>query len=327
VNAPLRRAVAIGGGHGLARTLQALRGTVEHTTAVVTVADDGGSSGRLRRDLGVLPPGDLRMALAALAADDGLSRLLQYRFDRGELGGHSLGNLVLVALQDLADGDVVRALEQLGRTLGVPGRVLPSTTTPVTLHARTSDGPVTGQLAIASTSRLREVWLTCDDGTDQPVVTAEAVDAIGVADLIVLGPGSLYTSLLPNLLVPGLATALAATTAPVVLVANLREQPGETEGLSLRDHLQVLATHAPDVHLDAVLVHDGPPPPGPPLVVDPASDRDGPCIVHHDLLDPAGGHDPAALAAALARALAALPRGGPPASTPPPAPAPPSAGP
>jgi uncharacterized cofD-like protein len=307
-----RRAVAIGGGHGLARTLKALPKVVDEVTAVVTVADDGGSSGRLRRDLGVLPPGDLRMAVAALAQDEDLARLLQYRFDRGELGGHSLGNLVLVAMQDLAQGDVVRALDRLGRFVGIPGRVLPCTTTPVTLHARTSAGPVVGQAAVASTPQLREVWLRCDDGGDTPRATPEAVAAIADADLVVLGPGSLYTSLLPNLLVPDIASAVAATEAPTVLVANLREQPGETEGLTLADHLDALDRHVPVLHLDAVLVHAGDAPhgAGAPLDADPAplEGRVG-RVLARDLFDGDDGHDPGALAAAFDELLRDTPVG------------------
>jgi uncharacterized cofD-like protein len=311
------RAVAIGGGHGLARTLQALPRVVDEVTAIVTVADDGGSSGRLRRDLGVLPPGDLRMAVAALAQDEDLARLLQYRFDRGELGGHSLGNLVLVAMQDLAEGDVIRALDRLGRFVGVPGRVLPCTTSPVTLHARTPAGPVVGQAAVASTPRLREVWLRCDDGGDAPQAAPEAIAAIAAADLVVLGPGSLYTSLLPNLLVPGIASAVATTAAPTVLVANLREQPGETEGMTLADHLDALDRHVPGLHVDVLLAHTGAAPhgAGAPLEVDPEllAGRVGRVLVR-DLFDGADGHDPDALAAVFDEVLRDSPVG-PPART------------
>jgi uncharacterized cofD-like protein len=300
------RAVALGGGHGLARTLRALPRVVGDVTAVVTVADDGGSSGRLRRDLGVLPPGDLRMAVAALAGDEDLARLLQYRFEAGDLAGHSLGNLVLVAMQDLAEGDVVRALDRLGRFLRVPGRVLPCTTTPVTLHARTPEGPVSGQVTVAATTRLRNVWLEPDDGSVAPVATPEAVAAIAAADLLVIGPGSLYTSLLPNLLVPGIAAALAEAVAPVVLVANLREQPGETEGLTLLDHLDALDAHVPGLRIDALVAHEGPPPhgAGAPLVCDTdALAARVRRLVAVDLLDGADGHDPAALARAFATVL------------------------
>ena len=294
----LDRAVAIGGGHGLARSLVALRDVADRVAAIVTVADDGGSSGRLRRDLGVLPPGDLRMAATALAHRARLAEVISYRFERGELGGHSLGNLVLVALQDLHGGDLVAALDELALHLGIAGRVLPCTTAPVTLHASSAAGGVSGQAAIAETSRLRRVWLS----PPAPPATPAALDAIAEAELIVLGPGSLYTSLLPNLLVPGIATALQDTPAPVVLVANLREQPGETEGMDLADHLDVLADHAPEVRIDALLVHDGARPSGPGRALDAHGSRlaDRPVPIHTaDLLDRQDGHDPAALARAL----------------------------
>ncbi|MFA9445365.1 uridine diphosphate-N-acetylglucosamine-binding protein YvcK [Egicoccus sp. AB-alg6-2] len=288
------RAVAIGGGHGLARTLAALPEVVDEVTAVVTVADDGGSSGRLRRDLGVLPPGDLRMALASLARERRIAELLQYRFPRGELGGHSLGNLVLVALQDLAGGDLQTALDELARVLDVPGRVLPCTTAPVVLHASTGDAEVRGQTAVSSTPGLQRVWLDPADAPPGPGV----VDAVAEADLIVLGPGSLFTSLLPNLLVPGLADALAAAAAPVVFVGNLREQPGETEGMSLRDHLDALRAHVPQVRIDVCLAHEGPTPTGggAPLHGVGLTGAVG-RVVTADLLDGSDGHDPTSLAA------------------------------
>jgi len=294
----LDRVVAIGGGHGLARSLAALRQVADHVVAIVTVADDGGSSGRLRRDLDVLPPGDLRMAMTALSQRSRLAEVIGYRFPRGELGGHSLGNLVLVALQDLHGGDVVAALDELSLHLGVAGRVLPCTTAPVTLHASSAAGGVSGQAAIAETARLRRVWLS----PPAPAATPAALAAIAAAELIVLGPGSLYTSLLPNLLVPGIATALRDAPAPVVLVANLREQPGETEGMDLADHLDVLADHAPDVRIDALLVHEGARPSGSGQALDARQPRLAGRGLHvhtADLLDHQDGHDPTALARAL----------------------------
>ncbi len=296
------RAVAIGGGHGTARALAALPRVVDHVTAVVTVADDGGSSGRLRRDLDVLPPGDLRMALTALARDPDLARLVDFRFDRGELAGHSLGNLILIALESLADGDLIAALDRCAVLLGVPGRVLPCTTTPVTLHATTAEGIVTGQVAVAATPRLQRVWLE----PEAPPATPDAVTAIERADLIVLGPGSLYTSLLPNLLVPDIAAALGRASGPVVMVTNLREQPGETEGMELRDHLDALAHHVPDLRLDVVVAHEGPAPAGEgrPLRLDASALRDVPARVQvADLLDGHDGHDPGKLATLLDRIL------------------------
>lgn len=293
------RAVAIGGGHGLSRSLAALARTVDHVTAVVTTADDGGSSGRLRRDHDVIPPGDLRMALAALSPDPDLARLLQYRFDRGELDGHSLGNLVVVALADLCGGDTVAALDELAGMLRIRGRVLPCTVTPVWLHAKAGDGEIiAGQAAVTGTPRVDHVWLEPDDPPGCP----PAVDAIGEADLIVLGPGSLYTSLLPNLLVGDIASAVREASAPVVLVANLREQPGETEGMDLVDHLHALAEHVPDLPISHLVAHAGTTPTGPgaPLAADP--DHLGRLVgevVVADLHDGADGHDPGALARVL----------------------------
>jgi uncharacterized cofD-like protein len=296
------RAVAIGGGHGLSRSLDALARVVDHVTAVVTVADDGGSSGRLRRDLDVVAPGDLRMALATLARDRELADLVQYRFRRGELAGHSLGNLVLVALQDLAAGDVVDGLDRLARLLDVPGRVLPCTTVPVTLEATSHGGPVSGQVAVATTSRLDRVSLA----PTEPPATPAAVAAIRRADLLVLGPGSLYTSLLPNLLVPGIARAVAAASCPTVLVANLREQPGETEGLDLAAHLDAIAAHVPDVRIDVLVAHQGAGPADGSSEM--AVDREAVAarvgeVVLTDLCDGRGGHDPALLARQLGALL------------------------
>lgn len=294
---PFRHAVALGGGHGLSRTLRALPEVARHVTAVITAADDGGSSGRLRRDLGVLPPGDLRMALAALCPDPALVELLQHRFRDGELGGHSLGNLVLVALAEL-EGDVVAGLDRAGRLLGARGRVLPCSPQPLTLKADAAGGSVEGQAQVQQCTDLREIALIPPD----PPATPEAVAAVADADLLVLGPGSLFTSLLPNLLVPALGEAVVAATATTVLVANLREQPGETEGLTLGDHLAALREHRPGLRPDVVLVHDGRAPAGAgaPLRIDGADDP--PRIVRADLLDGHDGHDPVA----LARALAAL---------------------
>ena len=296
------RAVALGGGHGVARTLAALPSVVDHVTAIVTVADDGGSSGRLRRDLDVLPPGDLRMALTTMSSHRELAEIIGYRFGRGELAGHSLGNLVLVALQDLSDGDIVTALDRLAALLGVPGRVLPCTTQAVTLLAATPDGDVTGQDAVAATPRLERVWLEPADAVGTP----DAVAAIERADLIVLGPGSIYTSLLPNLLVPDIGAAVIAARAPVVFVANLREQPGETEGMSLVDHLDAMTAHVPALTVDVVVAHDGPRPTGggEPLRLDHAAlgHRVG-RVVSADLLDGADGHAPAALGRIFDRLL------------------------
>ncbi len=305
----MKRAVAIGGGHGLSRSLQGLKLVADEVTAIVTVADDGGSSGRLRRDLGVAPPGDLRMALAALANDDELARLLQYRFGEGELEGHSLGNLIVVALADLLGGDLVRALDRLGQALDVPGRVLPCTPTPLVLHGHRAGYPIEGQVELATGGTPDRVWIEPSD----PPATPLALEAIAAADVIVLGPGSLYTSVLPNLLVPEIGAAVAASTVPVVLIANLREQLGETEGLTLADHVEALHSHLHDLRLSAVIAHAGPRPAGGGQPLDPTVLQGRPDLglVHvTDLLDGDDGHDPARLAEAVRSVVADLGTGG-----------------
>jgi uncharacterized cofD-like protein len=251
--------VALGGGHGLANSLKALRRVTARPTAVVTVADDGGSSGRLRRELGVLPPGDLRMALAALCGDDDWGRtwseVVQHRFrSGGELHEHSVGNLLIVALWELLDDSVV-GLDWVARLLGVEGRVLPMSVVPLDIEAQVDVGggrvePVRGQVAVASTSgRVRSVALL----PPEPPACPEALAAVRAADWVVLGPGSWFTSVLPHLLVPELAAALQGTAARRLLVLNLGTQPGETDGFTPESHLEVLARHAPALELDVVL--------------------------------------------------------------------------
>lgn len=296
-----RHVVAIGGGHGLSRTLTALasmHGVA--TTAVVAMADDGGSSGRLRRDLGVVPPGDLRKALSSLVPDASHARWLEHRFRGGDLSGHSLGNLMLIGLQDALGGDLLGALDHLGALLGARGRVVPSTTDAVSLVAEGRGGEVVGQAAIARTIGHRRVRLDPPD----VAASADAVAAIRAADLVLLGPGSLFTSILPNVLVPGITEALAEVEAPLVLIANLREQPGETEGLDLAGHLDVFAAHLPSRRLDVVVVHDGPAPAGPgrPLHLAATHPHVG-RVLSADLLDGSDGHDPKALAEVVAGLL------------------------
>ncbi len=254
--------VALGGGHGLAATLSAVRLLTSSVTAVVTVADDGGSSGRLRRELGVVPPGDLRQALAALCDDDELGRLwratIQHRFAaEGHLQGHTLGNLLLIALLESSDGDPVRALDTAGRLLRISGRVLPMSAVPLVIGARVrgGDGPedvrlVRGQVAVGSgPGRVEALFLEPAD----PPACPEAVEAILQADLVVLGPGSWFSSVLPHLLVPGLLEALKATRARRVLALNLAPQPGETEDFAPDALVEVLAEHAPGLSWDVVL--------------------------------------------------------------------------
>jgi len=278
-NQPLA-AVALGGGHGLHATLSALRmladrGVAGPVTAVVTVADDGGSSGRLRRELGVLPPGDLRMALAALAGEQLATgtasadraatgdapwiRLLQHRFGgTGALAGHAVGNLLLAGLMEVLD-DPVTALDEVGALVGARGRVLPMACEPLDIEAEVTgledDDPhrahrIRGQVAVASTpGRVRRVRLL----PERPQACSPALAAVRSADLLLLGPGSWFTSVLPHLLVPELRDALVSSAARKVIVLNLAPEPGETAGFSPEQHLAVLAEHAPDLRVDAVL--------------------------------------------------------------------------
>jgi uncharacterized cofD-like protein len=309
------RVVAFGGGHGLAAALGAWRRLTPELTAVVTVADDGGSSGRIRREMPVLPPGDLRMALAALAGDDDrrteLTALLQHRLGgSGVLAGHPVGNLVLTGLVELHGGDAVRALDSLGDLLGTCGRVLPMADVPLDLVARVEtvdpDDPartrtIRGQAAIASTpGRVREILVSPADPPVHPAV----LQAIATADVVSLGPGSWYTSVLPHLLVPRLRAALAATPARVVVVLNLEPQPGETDGFSPEEHLRVLRAHLHGVALHTVVAD-----------VDSVVDRRGllsavrECgaeLVLAPVAEPGGvpRHHPERLASALADVLA-----------------------
>ncbi|MGN0100091.1 MAG: uridine diphosphate-N-acetylglucosamine-binding protein YvcK [Dietzia sp.] len=255
--------VALGGGHGLSATLRAGRLVADHVTAVVTVADDGGSSGRLRRELGILPPGDLRMALCALAGEDEeherLTRLFQHRYGgTGALAGHAVGNLVFAGLWELL-GDPIEALDAVGSILGVTGRVLPMSPVALDIAAEVvgleADPRVVrtiiGQVAVATTpGSVRRVRLI----PGAPPAADGVVDAIEQADLVVLGPGSWFTSVIPNVLVPEIAAALARTTAAKALVLNLAPQPGETAGFSAEQHLHVLRQHAPGIDVDVLLV-------------------------------------------------------------------------
>ncbi|MBZ5739994.1 gluconeogenesis factor YvcK family protein [Nocardioides mangrovi] len=260
--------VALGGGHGLAASLQALRLlvddlVVDELTAVVTVADNGGSSGRLRGEFGVLPPGDLRMALAALCGDDQWgdtwARVLQHRFaGHGEMNGHVIGNLLIVGLWEQL-GDPVAALDWVGRLLGTKGRVLPMALVPLDITARVrgldADDPaatvtVRGQVEVATTGG--DIVSIALDPPD-PKPCPEAIDAVHAADWVVLGPGSWYSSVIPHLEVPALRSALAATDARIVVVLNLAGEAGETSGYDAIDHLAVLVQHAPDVTIHTVI--------------------------------------------------------------------------
>jgi uncharacterized cofD-like protein len=308
------RVVALGGGHGLAVSLAALRRVTDQLTAVVTVADDGGSSGRLRQELGVLPPGDLRMALAALCGHDDWemtwARVIQHRFaGEGELHNHAVGNLLIVALWELL-GDTVAGLDWVGRLLGAKGRVLPMAGVPLDIAARVSGADparpdevttVRGQVAVATTpGSVLGISLL----PENPPACEDAIRAVRQADWVVLGPGSWFTSVLPHLLVPDLAHALLETEAGRIVALNLAPQPGETAGFSPEMHLEVLLAHAPKLRLDVVLADPG-------AVPDPAELLRVASGVGADLaLEPiAAGdgtprHDPARLADAYERIFA-----------------------
>ncbi len=312
--------VAFGGGHGLAASLQALRIlvddlVVDELTAVVTVADNGGSSGRLRSEFGVLPPGDLRMALAALCGEhqwgDTWARVLQHRFaGQGDMRGHVIGNLLIVGLWEQL-GDPVAALDWVGRLLGTSGRVLPMALTPLDITAEVRGLPddpgglttVRGQVEVATTEGvISSIALDPPD----PEPCPEALEAVRAADWLVLGPGSWFTSVIPHLMVPALHDAIVTSEARVVVTLNLTEQAGETPGFEAADHLAVLVEHAPDLRIHTVLadaaslgdglddllevVHAA----GAELVVEDVACDDG-----------SPRHDPAKLAASYARILGA----------------------
>ncbi|HOV28457.1 MAG TPA: uridine diphosphate-N-acetylglucosamine-binding protein YvcK [Synergistales bacterium] len=242
------RVVALGGGTGLSTLLKGLKAYTRNITAIVTVTDEGGSSGRLRTEWGVLPPGDVRNCIIALAENDSaLNRILSFRFNKGELAGHSLGNLVLLAATELA-GDFRLAVEEMNKLLAIRGRVLPVTTEAVTIAGVDAKGNrYRGELDVARHGReLTEVHLEPSDA--RPL--QEVVESIREAEVIVLGPGSLFTSILPNLLVQGVAEAIRRAEAPRIYVANVMTQPGETDGFSVYDHVrwikQVLGQY-PDI--------------------------------------------------------------------------------
>ncbi|WP_067465473.1 gluconeogenesis factor YvcK family protein [Actinomadura macra] len=271
------KVVALGGGHGLYASLSALRRVTDRLTAVVTVADDGGSSGRLRRELGVLPPGDLRMALAALCGDDEWGQtwrdVVQHRFrSEGDLRDHAVGNLLIVALWELLgggepggvpSGSTVAGLDWVGRLLGAHGRVLPMAAVPMDIVAEVRGADparpdeishVKGQVACAKTpGSVLGVSLVPAD----PPACPETLAAVEDADWIVFGPGSWFTSVLPHLKVPALARALTSARARRVVALNLAPQPGETDDFSPQTHLEVLQAHAPDLSVDVVIADSG----------------------------------------------------------------------
>ena len=316
------RVVALGGGTGLSTLLRGMKEHTSNITAIVTVADDGGSSGALREELGIPPVGDIRNCIAALAdAEPLMSDLLGYRFpggrreagqpvetEPGGLGGHAIGNLLIAALTAVEGGDFEEGVRRMNRVLAVRGQVLPASPTPITLHARTHEGiVVSGQSNVMRTSGIERVWITPGD----VAASEDAVAAIAEAELIVLGPGSLYTSLLPVLLIPRIRDAVAAAPAVRIYVCNVATQAGETAGYDLADHVEALLAHTSPGLVDLVLANDRfdahvpaswraesvrlrwpPQAEAPPrLVTDDVVDADN---AHH--------HDPARLAAAVLRA-------------------------
>ncbi|MDR1740454.1 MAG: uridine diphosphate-N-acetylglucosamine-binding protein YvcK [Synergistaceae bacterium] len=239
--------VAVGGGTGLSTILRGLKRFTRNITAVVAVTDEGGSSGRLRTEWGVLPPGDVRNCIVALAENDNaLRRLLDFRFDRGELAGHSLGNLLLLAVSEMC-GDFSVAVEQMNHLLAIRGKVLPVTTEAITLAGVLENGAkVRGELGISANGRsLKGIWIEPKGAKPLP----DVLKAVDEAELIVLGPGSLLTSVLPNLLLPEFAKKLREARAPKVYVCNLMTQPGETDGMDVARHVEWVAAalgSAPD---------------------------------------------------------------------------------
>jgi len=249
--------VAIGGGTGLSTLLSGLKFYTTNITAIVTVADDGGSSGRLRKELGIIPPGDIRNCIAALSDEDKIiTELFQYRFKSGnDLEGHSFGNLFITALMEVTGGDFVKAVRAASSILRSRGTVLPSSPEPMKISAELSDGRIIeGESKIPlAKGRIKRIF--CEQ--NKTPAQEEAIEAILNAELIIFGPGSLYTSIIPNLLIPDLTSAIKRSTAHKVYVCNIMTQPGETSGYSVSDHILALLQHSNDPNLvDVVIAND-----------------------------------------------------------------------
>jgi uncharacterized cofD-like protein len=317
------RIVAIGGGTGLSTLLRGLKEHSANLTAIVSVADDGGSTGRLREQLGIPAVGDIRNCLVALAETEPvMGELLQYRFgaEEGSLTGHAVGNLLISAMTAIDGGDFEAAVRQMNRVLAVRGSVVPAAGIALTLHARLRDGgEVEGQSRIMRMRGIERVWLEPSDVR----ASRDALGAIAAADLVVLGPGSLYTSLLATALVPEIRAALASTRALRVHVANVATQAGETEGYDLADHVEALAAHGIGDLVDVVLANNHVAGPGPDAELGvpvrlrwpPMGAARPPRLVLDDVVDPANPHhhDPGLLAGALLRLFgreAGIRRGG-----------------
>lgn len=241
------RVVALGGGHGLASSLRAAQHFASHIVGVVSVADDGGSSGRIRRELGLPAPGDLRRCLSALASDDSLiARSLEHRFESGSLEGHPLGNLLLAGLAE-AGGDFQQAISEVARLVGAVGTIYPATNGPVTLMANTAEGPIRGQVTIEESSDINDLRFD----PPEPAAPKAAVDAIMEADQIIIGPGSLFTSVLACAVVPDILEALQNAEGQRVFVANVANDRAEARGFDLAAHVDTL--HSYDIPIDVIL--------------------------------------------------------------------------
>ncbi|MDR3190800.1 MAG: YvcK family protein [Lactobacillaceae bacterium] len=256
-----KKIVVIGGGSGQPVILRGLKRFEVDLTAIITVADDGGSSGKLRDYLKMVPPGDIRNVMAELSGlDQDFTDIFQYRFKEGDefLTGHALGNLFIAGVAE-KEGGIFPAIQYLSKLMKIKGHVYPVVNEPLELHARFSDGTtMCGEAEItAAHKRIEEVWVTSSNVNAEPRASKEVVDAILDADVVVLGPGSLYTSILPNVVVPNVAAALRATRAKVVYIANIMTQKGETESFSDGDHLRVINDHANTQIVDAVIMNRG----------------------------------------------------------------------
>ena len=301
------KVVAIGGGNGLPSLLRGLKHYTSNITAIVTVADDGGSSGRLRSELGILPPGDIRNCLVALADSEAvMQQLMDYRFStNGQLDGHSFGNILIAALASIG-GDFSKGVEVAGQLMAIRGRVIPATFSDVTLIGSTVSGQrLIGESRVGSSpERLRSLVLMPPDPPAHP----EAVKAIQDADLIVLGPGSLFTSIVPNLLVRGVASAIANSDALKIYVCNVAEEPEQTVGYSVADHLDVIYHYAGHKSVDAVIANnnlpEGPSPAGLSYISPNSPETQGLFFVAADVIEESAParHDPAKLAATIADA-------------------------
>ena len=299
------RITVVGGGTGLPSLIRGIKHYSHNITAIVTMADDGGSSGRLRSELGIQPPGDIRNCLVAMADSEAvMQQLMDYRFSSGgQLNGHSFGNMLIAALAGIG-GDFYRAVEIAGELLAIRGRVIPSTTNDVTLRARTETGEILiGETRVASASaRIHSLSLS----PPSPQAHPEAVAALEEADLIIIGPGSLYTSIVPNLLIPGIAQALADSRGLKIYVCNVAEEPRQTEGYSVQDHLAVVQRYSGIDSVHAVIANAsipaGPTPAGLDFIRALRPWEANTLLIEADVIDEfaTARHDPAKLARAVA---------------------------